>query len=70
VAVFRVLCSLKLHLRLKHVLLVKLLGLRADGQLNEGAAIQAEPAGALFQDLPSFVSDADGEIGFAHFVLH
>jgi len=33
---------------------------RADGQLNEGAAIQAEPVGTFVQDLPSFVGDADG----------
>ncbi len=53
--------SLTLLVSLKeHVLLVELLGLFADGQLNEGAAIQAQPAGALFQDLPPFVGDADG----------
>ncbi len=41
--------SLTLLVNLKeHVLLVELLGRRADGQLDEGAAIQAEPAGALF----------------------
>jgi len=53
--------SLTLLVSLKeHVLLVELLGLFADGQLDEGAAIQAQPAGALRQDLPSFVGDADG----------
>ena len=53
--------SLQLLVSLKqHVLLVELLGRRADGQLNEGAAIQAQPAGALFQDLPPFIRDADG----------
>jgi len=53
--------SLTLLVNLKeHVLLVELLGRRADGQLNEGAAIQAEPVGAFQQDLPGFVGDADG----------
>ena len=44
----------------EHVLLVELLGRRADGQLNEGAAIQAEPESAFVQDLPSFIGDANG----------
>ncbi len=44
----------------EHVLLVEMLGLFADGQLDEGAAIQAQPAGAFQQDLPGFVGDADG----------
>jgi len=53
--------SLTLLVNLKeHVLLVELLGRCADGQLDEGAAIQAEPAGAFVQDLPGFVGDADG----------
>jgi len=57
----RIETSLTLFVKLKqHILLVELLGLRADSQLNEGAAIQAEPAGALLQDLPPFVRDADG----------
>ncbi len=50
--------------------MLHLFGRRADGQLDEGAAIQAEPAGALFQDFPPFVGDADGEVGFVHFVVH
>jgi len=53
--------SLTILVSLKeHVLLIELLGLFADGQLDEGAAIQTEPAGAFQQDLPSFVGDADG----------
>ena len=53
--------SLTLLVSLKeHVLLVELFGRRADGQFNEGAAIQAEPVGAFQQDLPGFVGDADG----------
>ncbi len=44
----------------EHVLLVELLCRRADGQLDEGAAIQAQPAGAFVQDLPPFRRDADG----------
>ncbi len=40
-----------------------------DGKLNEGAAIQAEPAGAFLQDLPPFICDADGEIAFVHFLF-
>jgi len=53
--------SLTLLVNLKeHVLLVELLGLFADGQLDEGAAIQAQPAGAFVQDLPPFRRDADG----------
>jgi len=53
--------SLTLLVNLKeHVLLVELLGLFSDGQLDEGAAIQAQPAGAFVQDLPPFRRDADG----------
>ncbi len=53
--------SLTLLVKLKqHVLLVELLCCRADSQLNEGAAIQAEPAGAFLQDFPPFVGSADG----------
>ena len=53
--------SLKLLVNLKeHVLLVELLGLFADGQLDEGAAIQAQPESAFVQDLPPFRRDADG----------
>ncbi len=53
--------SLTLLVNLKeHVLLVELLGLFADGQLNEGAAIQAQPESAFVQDLPGFIGDADG----------
>ncbi len=64
--------SLTLLVNLKeHVLLVELLGRRADGQLNEGAAIQAEPESAFVQDLPGFRRDANGQVflvGFVHFV--
>jgi len=50
-----------LFVKLKqHILLFELIRLLADSQLNEGAAIQAEPAGAFLQDLPSFIGDADG----------
>ncbi len=53
--------SLTLLVDLKeHVLLIELFGRRADGQLNEGAAIQAQPAGTFVQDLPPFRRDADG----------
>ncbi len=40
------------------------LGLGADGQLNEGASVEAEPAAALLQDLPRFVGEADGDVVF------
>ena len=44
----------------EHVIVLHVFCCRADGQLNEGAAIQAQPTGALFQDLPPFRGDADG----------
>jgi len=53
--------SLMLLVNLKeHVLLIELFGRRADGQLDERAAIQAQPESAFVQDLPGFVGDADG----------
>jgi len=61
--------SLTLFVKLKwHVIVLDLFCRRADGQLDEGAAIQAEPAGAFLQDLPPFVGDADGQVGFVHLV--
>ena len=61
--------SLTLLVKLKeHVLLVELRCRRADSQLNESASVEAEPAGAFQQDLPPFVRDADGEVGFARLV--
>jgi len=53
--------SLTLFVKLKwHAIVLDLFCCRADGQLDEGAAIQAEPVGAFQQDLPSFIGDADG----------
>ncbi len=52
--------SLMLLVKLKwHAIVLDLFCCRADGQLDEGAAIQAEPVGAFVQDLPSFVGYAD-----------
>ncbi len=54
-------CSLTLLVSLKeHVLLVELLSRRADGQLDEGAAIQAQPESAFVQDLSPLRRDANG----------
>ena len=53
--------SLTLFVWLKwHIVVLHLLGRRADGQFDEGAAIQAEPVGAFVQDFPPFRRDADG----------
>ncbi len=50
-----------LFVKLKwHAIVLHVFCCRADGQLNEGAAIQAEPVGAFQQDLPGFIGDADG----------
>ncbi len=48
------------------ILLIDPLGLGADGQLHEGASVEAQPAAALLQDLPRFVGEADGDVGFVH----
>jgi len=53
--------SLMLFVKLKwHAIVLDLFCRHANGQLNEGAAIQSDPVGAFQQDLPGFIGDADG----------